>query len=155
MIPCSAPAGLVAVALAELAVAQRQVAVAAQLRLEDQHVARAVHRLERVLALLRLRREHVLAVVLPVAGLLPQALVQDLRALDLLVARVLVDLAHVLLDLLPDGPALGMPEHHAGRDVVDVEQVQLAAELAVVALLGLLQHRQVLLQLLLVAQAVP
>jgi hypothetical protein len=47
--------GLVAVALAELAVAQRQVAVALDALLEDQDVARAVHRLERVVALFRLR----------------------------------------------------------------------------------------------------
>ena len=137
-------------ALAELAVAQRQVAIAAQVRLEDQHVAGAVHRLERVVALLRLRREHVLAVVLPVAGFLPQALVEDLRALDFLVARVAVDAAHVLLDLLPDRPALGMPEHDAGRHLVDVEQVEFLAEPAVVALFGLLDALDVLVQLLLV-----
>ena len=148
--PCSRTAGLVAVALAEFAVAQRQVAVAAQIGLEDQHVARAVHRLERVLALLRLRREHVLAVVLPVARLLPQALVEDLRALDLLVARVAIDAAHVLLDGLPQGPALGMPEHHAGRDLVDVEQVEFLAEPAVVALLGFLDAADVVVELLLV-----
>ena len=141
--PVQRAARLVAVALAELAVADRQVAVAAQLRLEDQHVAGAVHRLERVLVLLRLRREHVLAVVLPVARLLPQALVEELRALDLLVAGVAVDLAHVLLDRLPERPALRVPEDDARRDLVDVEQVELAAELAVVALLGLLEHVQV------------
>jgi len=51
--------------------------------------------------------------------------------------------------LLPQGPALGVPEHQAGRVLVNVEQVQLAAELAVVTLFGLLQHGQVLLQLVL------
>ena len=147
--PVQRAARLVAMALAELAVADRQVAVAAQVRLEDQHVARAVHRLERVLALLRLGREHVLAVVLPVARLLPQALVEDLRALDLLVAGVAVDVAHVPLDRLPERPALRVPEDDARRDLVDVEQVELAAELAMVALLGLLEHVQVLLQLVL------
>ena len=136
-------------ALAELAIAQRQVAVAAHVRLEDQHVAGAVHRLQRVFALLRLGREHVLAVVLPVPGLLPQALVEQLRAFDLLVAGVAIDGAHVLLDLLPERPALRMPEHDTGRDVVDVEQVELAAEPAMVALLGFLEHAQVLLQLVL------
>ena len=62
---------LVAMARAELAVAQRQVAVAAQIRVEDQHVSRTVHRLDRVVALLGLRREHVVLEVLPVPGLLP------------------------------------------------------------------------------------
>ena len=42
-----------------------------------------------------------------------------------------------------------MPEDDAGRDLVDVEEVELAAELAVIALLGLLEHAQVALQLVL------
>ncbi len=46
---------------------------------------------------------------------------------------------HVLLDLLPDHPALGVPEHHAGRLLLQVKQIQLLAELAVVAFFCLLQ----------------
>ncbi len=34
-----------------------------------------------------------------------------------------------------------MPEHGTGRVLVDVEQIQLTAQLAVVALLGFFQHR--------------
>ena len=60
-----------------------------------------------------------------------------------MVAVVAVHAAHVLLHLLPQRPALGVPEHGAGRMLVDVEQVQFLAELAVVALFGFLQHRQV------------
>ncbi|MBL8351535.1 MAG: threonine--tRNA ligase [Burkholderiaceae bacterium] len=96
--------------------------------LEDQDVAGAVHRLERVVALLRLRREHVVAVLVPVPRLLPQALVQDLRALDLLVAVVAVHLPHVLLHALPHRPALGVPEDRAGAVLVEVEEVQLTPE---------------------------
>ena len=140
---------LVAVTLSELTKPQRQIAVALDALLEDDDVTRAVHRLERIVALFRLGHKHVLAVLVPVPSLLPQALVQDLRALDLLVAVVAVHAAHVLLHLLPHGPALGVPEHGTGRVLVDVEQVQLTAELAVVALLGFFQHREVLLQLIL------
>jgi len=136
-------------ALAELAEAQRQVAVALDAVLEDQDVTGTVHRLERVIALLRFRREHVVAVLVPVAGGFPQRLVQQLRTLDLLVAVVAVHAAHVLLDLLPDRPALRMPEHHAGRVFVDVEQLQVLAQLAMVALLGLLQHAEVVRQVVL------
>ena len=135
----------VAVALAELAVAQRQVAVRAQARVVDLHVARAVHRLQRIGTIFRLGREHVFTIIVPVAGLLPQADVDDLRRLDFVVAGGLVGLAHVLLDLLPDGPAFRVPENQARRFVLEVEQVQLLAQLAVIALLGLLQHVQVLL----------
>ena len=56
--PVQRARGLVAVHLAELAEADRQVAVAAHALLEDLHVARAVHRLDGVDALIgRLRRE--------------------------------------------------------------------------------------------------
>jgi hypothetical protein len=37
-------------------------------------------------------------------------------------------------------PALGVPEHDARPLLLEMEQVHLAAELAVVALLGLLEH---------------
>ena len=106
----------------------RQVALALDALLEDQDVAGAVHRLERVVALFRFGGEHVLAVLVPVAGLLPEGLVQKLRTLDLLVAVVSVDAAHVLLDFLPHRPALGVPEDRAGRVLVQVEQVQLATQ---------------------------
>ena len=130
-------------ARAEFAEAKRQVAVTLDALLVDEDVAGAVHRLQRVFALFRFRDEHVLAVLVPVAGLLPQGLVENLRPLHFLVAVLAIDAAHVLLDLLPQRPALGVPEHSAGRVLVDVEQVELTAELAVVTLLGLFQHVQV------------
>ena len=131
---------LVAMAGSEFAKAQRQVAVALDAVFVDQDVAGAVHRLQGIVALFRFGDEHVLAVLVPVAGLLPQPLVQDLRTLDFLVAIVLVDLAHVLLHALPQRPALGVPEHGARGMLVNVKQVQLAPQLAVVSLFGLFQH---------------
>src|SRR5471032_2066254 len=136
---------LVAVALAELAVAQRQVAVAAHIAVKNLHVTRAIHRLQRVGTVFRFRHEHVFAVVVPVAGFGPQAGIEYLRRLDLLVAVDLVFVAHVLLNLLPDGPALGMPEHQARRFILEVEEVELLAQFAVVALFRLFQLEQVLL----------
>ena len=58
---------LVAVEDAELGHADRQLLVRAVARVEDEAVARAVHRLERPLFLLDVEREHVVLVVLPVA----------------------------------------------------------------------------------------
>ncbi len=66
-----------------------------------------------------------------------------------LVAVILIDAAHVLLDLLPDGPALRMPEHHAGRLVLQMEKVELAPELAMVALLRFLDAVQVSVEIVL------
>ena len=63
---------LVAVTGAELGQPQRQVAVALQALVVDLDVARAVHRLDRERALLRLGGEHVVVEFLPVAGFLPQ-----------------------------------------------------------------------------------
>ena len=104
----------VAVALPELAVTQRQFAIGMQAGIEDLHVPGAVHGLQTVDPVFGLGREHVFAVVVPVARLLPERQVEDLRRLDLLVAVVLVHLAHVLLDLLPQRPALRMPEDQPG-----------------------------------------
>ena len=56
----------------ELGHADRQLAVAAVARVEDEAVPRAVHRLEPPLLLLDVEREHVVLVVLPVPGRLPE-----------------------------------------------------------------------------------
>ena len=148
---------LVAVHDAEFGQAQRQVAIALQAVLEDLHMARAVHRLEREPALVlglvagRLRREHVLAIPVPVAGGLPQRLVEDLRRVDLAVVAGQAP-AHIGDQRLEDGPALGVPEHHARAFLLEMEQVELAAELAVVALLGFLDLLQVGVELFLLGE---
>ena len=140
---------LVAVALSELAVAQGQVTVAFDALLENQDVTWAVHRLEGVIALFRLGGEHVVTVLVPVTGFFPQALVDDLRAFDLLITVVSVDLAHVLLNGLPDGPAFGVPEHQTRGMLIDVKQVEFSAQFAMVALFRFFQACQVLLQIVL------
>ena len=81
-------------------------------------------------------------------GLLPQALIQNLRAFDLEVAVVAIHTTHVLLDLLPHGPSLGMPKHGAWRVFIDVEQIQLAPKFSVVTLFSLFQPNKVLLQVI-------
>ena len=132
-------------ALAEFAKTQWQIAVALDTLVKDDDVAGAVHRLQGEVAFLALGHEHVFAVLVPVTGFLPQTLVQDLRPLDLLVAVVTVNAAHVLLHLLPNGPALGMPENRAGRVFVDMEQIEFATEFAVVAFFGFFKACEVLL----------
>ena len=135
--------GFVAVAGAEFGVAQRQVAIAAQAGIEELHVARAVHRFDGILALLGFGEEHVLLVVVPVAGTLPQVHVEDLRAAHFLVAVFAVAVADVLFDPLPDLPAARMPEHHARGFGLGMEQVQLLAQPAMVTLFGLFEHVQI------------
>ena len=131
----------VAMHLAELREPQRQVAIAADALLEDLHMPGAVHRLDGVQPVIRrARHEHVLAELLQVPGLLPQHRVHDLRRVDFLEAGLLLGLAHVGDQALEDPPALGMPEHRARGFFLHVEQVQLAADLAMVALLGFFER---------------
>ena len=142
--------GFVAVAGAKLAVADRQVAVAVQALVEHLDVARAVHRLQRVGALLRFGEKHVVFVIVPVAGLLPQGYVEDLRAAHFLIAAVAIDLAHVLLDHLPDRPALRMPEDQARAFFLQMKQALLFGDLAMVALIGFFDAQDIRSKLLLV-----
>ena len=105
---------LVAMNLAELAQAQRQVAVTLQPLVEDLDVPGAIHRLDGIDPLVRrLRHVHVLAELLDVPGLHPQLAVHDLRRVHFLVAGLALPLPHVADQLLEQRPALRVPEHGA------------------------------------------
>jgi hypothetical protein len=97
--------------------------------------------------------EHVLAILAPVAGLLPLARVHHLRGLDLFVACAIDRAAHIGFQLAPHEVALGMPENGAVRLLLEVEQVHLRAQLAVVALGGFLKAGEVGVELFLVEPA--
>src|SRR3546814_16142311 len=85
-----------------------------------------------------------------VARLLPLARVHHLRGLDLLIARAVDRAAHIGFELAIDAVALGVPEDAAVRLFLQMEQVHFAADLAMVALRGLLQPDEMLGELLLV-----
>ena len=53
-----------------------------------------------------------------------------------MIAVVAVNAAHILLDLLPHRPALGVPKNGARRMLVDMEQIKFATEFAVITLFG-------------------
>ena len=63
----------------------------------------------------------------------------------------MLHLAHVLLEHLVQGPAIGVPEHHARCFFLGMEQVQALADLAVIALLGFFDALDIGRQLLLVS----
>ena len=112
--------------------------------LVDLHVAGTVHRLDGELALvLGDRGEHVLAVPLPVARGLPQRLVEDQRRVHLAVAGRILAPPHISDQVLKQLPAFRVPEDDARPLLLEMEEVHLAPELAVVALLGLLDLLQV------------
>ena len=114
-----------------------------------QHAARAVHGLNAVLFVVDDGGVHVVLVVVPVARGLPQLLVHDERRGDLHVAGLVVDLAPVVQQRVLKDHAVGQEEREAGGLVAHHKEVHLAADLTVVALLGLLQHVHVLVKLFL------
>ncbi len=75
--------------------------------------------------------------MLQVAAGLPELLVGQVRGMDEAVALRLVLVAPVILQAGSDEGTVGMPDHQAGTDfVLDVEQIQIPAELSVISLLG-------------------
>ena len=130
-----------------LGVADRQVAVGAALVLVDLDVRGAVHRLQPHRALLDLREVHVVAVLLPVARLLPELDVVEDRRLHLAVAARAVLLAPELREPVPDHHPGGRPEGAPGRELGEEEEPELAPELAVVARARLLEALEMLLEL--------
>ena len=133
---------LVPVQAPELAVAERQVAIRPQLGAVDERRLGAVHRLQAERLVLGLDQEHVVPVQVPVAGLPPQPLADHDRRRHLEVAPPSLELAHRVLEQAPQLLALRVPERGARADVVEAEQVELDAELAMVALLRLVAPPQ-------------
>src|SRR3546814_14708324 len=70
------------------------------------------------------------------------------RSLDLVIARIVDRAAHIRLQLAPDDIAVRVPEDAAVRLLLKVEQVHLGAQLAMVALAGLLHPVEVRVALL-------
>ena len=131
--------GLIPVARAKLCNAEREVSVGFKAVLVYLDVGRAVHRLHGVIPILRVGRKHRVTELVPVTRLLPKRSITDLRRVHLLIAIILTDLAHVLNDSLVQGPPLRVPEHHARRLFLGVEQVLNFTNLSVVSLLSLFE----------------
>ena len=87
------------------------------------------------------------------AGLFPLAGVHQLRRLHLGIIGSVEPTAHIGFQLAPQHEAVGMPEHRSLRFGLEVEQVHLLPDLAMIALGGFLQPEQMLVELLLVEPA--
>src|SRR5205085_219813 len=122
-----------------LRVAERKLAVAPRPAPEEEHMPGAVHRLHRPRPPLDVELEHQVLVLRDVARDDEGLLVVDDRRLDLEVATLRVLAPADLLELLPDGHPLRVPERRSRRVLREVEQVEPRAEPPVVAALRLLQ----------------
>ncbi len=149
----------------QLVVADRQLLVGVDRTLVGHHRVRAVHRLRGVdvhgiladrvlLALLARNDEHIVLVMRPVAGDQPELPVVDDRRGDLIVAVAGMDRSPVGDQSLVDLPAVRQPVGHARRGLVEHEEVELRAELLVVALLGLADEVEVGLELGLIRKCI-
>jgi len=136
----------------ELREAQRQLAVGALARAEHQAVAGAVHGLDAHFVFLApVQYEHAVVEHVVVAGHLEQLGREELRAHDLVVTEAVIQPAHVLDERVVDVHALGQVERSARCPLVELEQLELRAELAVVAGARLLEAFLVLAQILVAA----
>ena len=90
--------------------------------------------------------------MVPVAGALPELAAQDGRRADLLVPGLRVLVAPVVDHGVPEAHALGVEEGEAGPLLVEAEQIEVAADAAVVALAGHLEGLEVRRQLLLLGE---
>ena len=139
-----------------LRVADREIAVAAQLGAEEQHVPGTVHGLDRVrVVLVDGDDEHVLAELRPVARRLPERLVVDDRRPHLRVSAAGVLAAAHVLELVDDRHPLRVPERRPRGVLVEVEEVELLPQPAVVAGARLLEPLEMLVELLLAVEGRP
>ena len=138
---------LVAVHQSKLGKALRQVAVRVNLALVNKHAARAVHRLNGIIGAVDFCGVHVVFIMVPVPGTVPQLFTENHRGADFLITVLCMFLAPELLQLVAQNHALRQKEREPRAFLVNVKQVEVAPELAVVALLRFLNHGEVFFQL--------
>ncbi|SCI87807.1 Uncharacterised protein [uncultured Ruminococcus sp.] len=131
---------------AQLANAQGQILVGVHLRLVDQNAARAVHRLNSVVLFINDRRIHIVLIMIPVPASLPQLAAQDDRRGNFLIAGLSVDFTPIVDQQVFQHHTLGQKEWEARPLIHNGKQLQLTAQLAVIALLSLLQHVHISVQ---------
>ena len=142
---------LVAIHGAEFGNFHGQIAIAAQLRLVDEDMVRAVHGPQHHLLGLEVHgREHVLVIVGPVAGALVEVDLGEVGRVDVLVAEFALEAEDVVLQQAADGCAFGEPERQAGADFfADGEELEFLAEAAVVAALRVFDALEVVVEVFL------
>src|SRR5262245_50494525 len=132
----------------ELRESQRQLPVTPLARAEQETVTRAVHRLHAELfALFRSgEQEEVTREILVVTRGLVELGREDLRAHDFFVAVSAIQPAHVVDERVVEREPLREIERRALRPLVELEELELRADAAVIALLRRFEPREVLVE---------
>jgi len=131
---------------------ERKLSVTALAVSEEHKVSRAIHRLERPLPLLNVELEHVVLVVGPMTGCLPDTDIVHVRGLDLLVATLTIFRSQERLKGIENLGSVRQKEGATGGDFVEEEQFLFLADFDVVTLLCLLEEFHVLMEPLLVGE---
>ena len=144
--------------------AQWQVAIRLDPLTEDENMRRAIHGLQchpvgvtrnhgaLVIDIGYFVRnyEHIGAIFAPMPRLLPLPRVHDLRRFNFLITRIINGAAHIGFQLTPNQIAIGMPEYRSMRLLLQMEQIHVLPQTAMVALCGFFQPDQMRIQLLFV-----
>ena len=148
-------AGLIAVDQAKLGYSHREFAVGMLSRFVDEQPAGAVHRLDRVVDVVDGGKVHILFIVVPVAALVPELLVENDGRFYLVIAVFAMNGPPEVDDLVPDYHPLGVEEGETGAGLVEAEEVHLLAEEAVVAFFGFFESVEVACEVLFVSPGGP
>src|SRR5450830_1022489 len=134
---------LVAIHGTQFSPPKRKITIAANLRLVDEDMEGAVHRLEHVLVLIDLERGvHVLLEEAPMARGFPEFKICNVGGVDEFISTPDVLSTPEILDLLADNGTLGVPENESSTSLLlNAEEVQLLPKFAMVALGGLFPGR--------------
>ena len=108
-----------------------------------QHAARAVHRLDRVIRLIDLGEIHVFLVMVPMAGLMPQGFVKNDRRFDFFITELRMELPPEVFQLVANDHAFGVEKREPRAFLLNAEEIQFLAELAMVPSGGFFQHVQI------------
>ncbi|OPY14476.1 MAG: hypothetical protein A4E69_01200 [Syntrophus sp. PtaB.Bin138] len=134
---------------AKLKVAKGKIPIAPHLGFVNQHMGKAVHRLDPVGLPFHFGEIHVFPIVIEVAGFLPEIHLQNLRPHDHAIPALQMFLPlPILYQGAQHGP-LGMEDDQPGsRLFADLEKIEIPSQLAVVPLFGLFDNPEILLQIL-------
>ena len=139
---------LITVIKTSLSQFHRKIPIRTWLGLVNQACTRAVHRLNGKVLFIYRGGVHILFVVVPVTRSLPKGTREDQWGLNLLVAKASLHLMPVIGQSVAQSHAVWKPEWRTWTKVGHHKELHLAANLPVVALLGLFNHLEVLSKLL-------